>query len=67
MSSVVLRSADEMLAMLRARKISPLELAEEHIRQIDRLNPQLNALIDFEADHVRAQAAREDGAGRARP
>jgi Asp-tRNA(Asn)/Glu-tRNA(Gln) amidotransferase A subunit family amidase len=45
-----------MLAMLSARKISPLELAEEHIQQIDRLNPQLNALIDFDADRVRAQA-----------
>jgi Asp-tRNA(Asn)/Glu-tRNA(Gln) amidotransferase A subunit family amidase len=56
MNSVVLRSAVEMLTMLRARKISPLELAEEHIRQIDRLNPQLNALIDFDADRVRAQA-----------
>jgi Asp-tRNA(Asn)/Glu-tRNA(Gln) amidotransferase A subunit family amidase len=60
MSSVVLQSAVEMLAMLRARKISPLELAEEHIRQIDRLNPQLNALIDFDADRVRAQAVALD-------
>ena len=60
MSGVVLRSAVEMLAMLDARKISPLELAEEHIRQIDRLNPQLNALIDFDADRVRAQAAALD-------
>jgi Asp-tRNA(Asn)/Glu-tRNA(Gln) amidotransferase A subunit family amidase len=57
MSSVVLCSAVEMLTMLSARKISPLELAEEHIRQIDRLNPQLKALIDFDADRVRAQAA----------
>jgi Asp-tRNA(Asn)/Glu-tRNA(Gln) amidotransferase A subunit family amidase len=65
MSGMVLRSAVEMLAMLRARKISPLELAEEHIRQIDRLNPQLNALIDFDADRVRAQAAALDPSERA--
>ncbi len=65
MSGVVLNSAVEMLAMLHARKISSLELAEEHIRQIDRLNPQLNALIDFDADRVRAQAAALDRAGRA--
>jgi Asp-tRNA(Asn)/Glu-tRNA(Gln) amidotransferase A subunit family amidase len=46
MSGVVLCSAVEMLAMLRARKISSLELAKEHIRQIDRLNPRLtNPLI----------------------
>ncbi len=60
MSDVVLRSAVEMLGMLRARKISPLELAEEHIRQIQRLNPQLNALIDFDAERVRMQAAAID-------
>ncbi|MCU1248349.1 MAG: Amidase [Edaphobacter sp.] len=64
MSGVVLRSAVEMLAMLRARTISPCELAEEHIRQIDRFNPQLNALIDFDADRVRAQAAALGQTGR---
>jgi Asp-tRNA(Asn)/Glu-tRNA(Gln) amidotransferase A subunit family amidase len=60
MSDVLYRSAVEMLAMLRARKLSPLELAEEHIRQIKRLNPQLNALIDFDPDRVRRQAATLD-------
>jgi Asp-tRNA(Asn)/Glu-tRNA(Gln) amidotransferase A subunit family amidase len=63
MNDVVLCSAVEMLAMLSARKISPLELAEEHIRQIERLNPQLNALIDFDADRVREQSAALDLAG----
>jgi Asp-tRNA(Asn)/Glu-tRNA(Gln) amidotransferase A subunit family amidase len=62
MSDIVLCSAVEMLAMLSARKISSLELAEEHIRQIERLNPQLNALIDFDADRVRAQATAQDQA-----
>ena len=42
--------------MLREKKISPLELAEEHIRVIERLNPQLNALIDFDPDRVLEQA-----------
>jgi Asp-tRNA(Asn)/Glu-tRNA(Gln) amidotransferase A subunit family amidase len=66
MSSVVLGSAVGMLAMLRARKISPLELAEEHIRQINRLNPQLNALIDFDAERVRAQAVDLERTGKER-
>jgi len=56
MTDLVLRPATEMLAMLKAQTISPLELAEEHIRQIERLNPTLNALIDFDPDRVRAQA-----------
>ncbi len=42
--------------MIAARLISPLELAEEHIAQIERLNPQLNALVDFDAERVRSQA-----------
>jgi Asp-tRNA(Asn)/Glu-tRNA(Gln) amidotransferase A subunit family amidase len=66
MSAVVLRSAVEMLGLLGAGKISPVELAEEHIRQIERLNPQLNALIDFDAERVRKQAAAVGRAGTAR-
>ncbi len=42
--------------MLRRGQISPLELAGEYIQQIERLNPQLHALVDFDADRVRAQA-----------
>jgi Asp-tRNA(Asn)/Glu-tRNA(Gln) amidotransferase A subunit family amidase len=57
--SVVLLSATEQLALLRQKKISSLELAEEHIRQIERLNPQLNALVDFDTERVREQARRK--------
>jgi len=55
MNDLLTRPAVELLALLNARKISPLELAEEHIRQIEKLNPQLNALIDFDPDRVYAQ------------
>lgn len=54
--SVALRSAAEQLALLRERVITPLELAEEHIRRIERLNPVLKAIVDFDPDRVRAQA-----------
>jgi len=60
MSNLVLHSAADLLAMVSARKISALELAEEHIRQIEALNPRLNALVDFDAGRVRAQAAALD-------
>ncbi|KAA6456990.1 amidase [Acidobacteria bacterium AB60] len=46
--------------MLRARKISVGELAEAHIKQIERLNPKLNALVDFDAERVREQARAMD-------
>jgi amidase len=51
-----LLSATEQLALLQRRAITPLELAEEHIRQIERLNPRLNALVDFDPERVRSQA-----------
>ena len=54
--SVTLLPATEQLALLRRRALTPLELAEEHIAQIQRLNPQLNALVDFDPDRIRAQA-----------
>jgi amidase len=37
-----------------------VELAEAHIQQIERLNPQLNAFADFDAERVRAQARKFD-------
>jgi len=60
MSGIVLESATRQLELLRARKMSVTELAEEHIRQIERLNPALNALVDFDAARVREQAKRLD-------
>jgi amidase len=60
MSDVVLDSASRQLELLRTRKISAAELAEAHIRQIERLNPALNALVDFDAERVREQARRLD-------
>jgi amidase len=58
---VTLLPATEQLALLRRRALTPLDLAEEHISQIRRLNPQLNALVDFDAERVRAQARRATG------
>lgn len=60
--SVALRPAVEQLALLKQGKISALELAEEHIRRIERLNPVLRALVDFDAERVRTQA-RENQRG----
>lgn len=60
--SIALSSATEQLGLLRQGAISPIELAEEHIRRIERLNPVLNALVDFDPDRVRAQA-REPKSG----
>jgi amidase len=60
MSDVILSSAVRQLELLRTGAISVVELAEEHLKQIARLNPQLNVFADFDAERVRAQARRMD-------
>ena len=37
-------------------------MADEYIRQIERLNPQINALVDFDPERVRQQARAIDSA-----
>ena len=58
MNELVLKSAIDQLELLHSGQISIPELAEAHISQIDRLNPQLNAFADFDPDRVRAEARR---------
>jgi amidase len=60
MSALVLEPAVRQLELLRTSQVSVAELAEAHIRQIERLNPTLNALVDFDADRVRVQARAMD-------
>ena len=64
MNGLTVLPAVELLSMLRRGQISPLELAGEYIQQIERLNPQLHALVDFDAERVREQArALENSTG----
>ena len=44
-------------AMIRKREVSPVEVAEAHLEQIARLNPELNAIVTLAPDvleHARA-------------
>ncbi len=59
-TGIVLCSASHQLALLRSGQLSILELAEVHIRQIERLNPSLNAFVHFDGDRVRDSARRLD-------
>jgi amidase len=63
---IVLAPAARQLELLRTREISVVELAEAHIRQIERLNPQINAIVAFDAERVRAQVKRLDAVNEAR-
>jgi aspartyl-tRNA(Asn)/glutamyl-tRNA(Gln) amidotransferase subunit A len=51
-------SATELAAAIRAKKVSPVEVMEAVLVQIERLNPQLNAFCLVTAESAR-QAARE--------
>lgn len=60
MSDLLTQPAVDLLALLATKKLSALELAERHIERIEQLNPQLNALVDFDPDRVRQQARALD-------
>ncbi|MEM7134527.1 MAG: amidase family protein [Chloroflexota bacterium] len=63
-------SATEMLYALRGKKISAVELIELHLQQIERYNPQLNAVVTLEAEMARKAAFDADQArarGEAKP
>ncbi len=62
MNDLVMAPAIGQLELMRKGQISVTELAEAHIQQIERLNPELNAFTDFDPERVRAQARRLDAA-----
>src|ERR1700675_2646707 len=56
LDELIYSSLVAMAKMVRARKISPVELAEAHLKRIKRLNRKLNAIVSMSAARVRAQA-----------
>ncbi len=46
----------ETTANIRAKKLSPVEIVESHLRRIASLQPKLNAFVHLDADAARAQA-----------
>jgi Asp-tRNA(Asn)/Glu-tRNA(Gln) amidotransferase A subunit family amidase len=55
-TDLLAQSGVDQLALLCQGNITALELAEQHILRIEQLNPQINAIVDFDADRVRQQA-----------
>lgn len=56
MTDLTLSSALDMAQHICEKKISPLELAELHLRKIERLNPKLNAFVQVDPERVRRHA-----------
>jgi len=52
--------ATEMAAAIRAKRISPVEIAAMLLRRIERLDPSINAFVYVDADRVMAAAQRAE-------
>ena len=58
---LALQPAGHLARMVRNREISSRELLEIYLERIDRLNPQLNAVVTLDAEGAAEAAARADG------
>jgi Asp-tRNA(Asn)/Glu-tRNA(Gln) amidotransferase A subunit family amidase len=56
MPELIFLPAIYLAELVRTKKVSPLEVAEAHLTQIQKLNPKLNAMVQVEAEGVRRQA-----------
>ncbi|MCX4246445.1 amidase [Paraliomyxa miuraensis] len=56
MDDLLDRSAMALAGMIRRREVSPVELLEAHIAQIEAVNPALNAVIATRYEAARAEA-----------
>ncbi|MGA9510842.1 MAG: amidase [Candidatus Sulfotelmatobacter sp.] len=58
MNDLTFLSAVSMAEKIRGQTISPVELLDAHLAQIERLNPKLNAFIQIDSERAR-RAARD--------
>src|SRR5947208_16442675 len=56
MPDLTFLSATSMAEQIRQKKLSPVELVEAHLAKIARLDPQLNAFVQVDADTALRQA-----------
>ena len=59
-SPLCFTSAVEMAQLIRAKKLSAREALAEHLKQIDRVNPKVNAIVTLVAEMATQAAAKAD-------
>ena len=59
---LVFKSGQELAALIKTRKVSPVEVTEAFLDRAEMLNPRVNAFITVTRDHALA-AARVGGKG----
>ncbi|MDQ0382288.1 amidase [Amycolatopsis thermophila] len=60
MTDICFLSARELRAALGARDVSAREVVEAHLRRIERVNPEVNAVVTLVAEQALADAAAAD-------
>jgi amidase len=50
MNDIVAQPAKTLVGLMKARKLSPVEVTEAYLRRIEQLNPRLNAIVTLAAD-----------------
>jgi len=53
---LVLQSAVDQAAMIRAKEVSAVELLEAHLTQIEWINPMVNAIVSMDSERARSMA-----------
>src|SRR5579863_436829 len=59
-SPLCFTSAVEMAQLIRDKKLSAREALAEHLKQIERVNPKVNAIVTLVADQAMKAAAQAD-------
>jgi amidase len=59
-SSLVFRTALDLAGMIRDKQVSAVEVMEAHLEQIERVNPQVNAIVTMDAEGALKQAKAAD-------
>lgn len=60
MNDLCFLPATEMARLIRAKKLSARELLDAHLKQIDRVNLKVNAIVTFIPDQAAARAKEAD-------
>jgi len=61
-SELCFKSAAELARLIQKRELTAAEVLAAHLRQIERVNPKVNAICTLVADQAREEAERADAA-----
>ncbi len=61
-NELAFHSATELAALIRSRKVSPVEVLKGVLSRIERLNPMLNAFVTMQAEESLCSAAKAEDA-----